>query len=135
MFTRLLLLFTIVPLIEIYVLIKLGQHIGALDTIMLVLLTGIFGAWMARSQGLLVLKKIQADLQNGQLPADSLTDGLIILIGGVLLITPGIITDCAGLLLLFPQTRKAFKKIITLQFKKYISKNNVYTNIHFDDLE
>ncbi len=134
MFTRFLLLFTIVPLIEIYVLIKVGQHIGALDTIMLVLFTGIFGAWMARSQGLLVLKKIQTDLQSGQLPADSLTDGLIILIGGVLLITPGIITDCTGLLLLFPQSRKVFKKLLTSQFKKYISKNNVYTNIHFDDL-
>jgi len=134
MFAKLLLLFTIVPLIEIYILIKVGQHIGALDTIMLVLLTGLFGAWMARSQGLIVLRKIQTDLHSGQLPAESLTDALIILIGGVLLITPGLITDCTGLLLLFPQSRRAFRKFITSQFKKYIAKNNVYTNIHFDDL-
>ena len=131
MFLRLLLLFTLVPLIEIWILIKVGQRIGALDTIALVVLTGLIGAWMARSQGLSVLQRIHHELEMGQLPSDSLTDGLIILIGGVLLITPGLLTDAIGFLLLFPQSRQVLKKFITSKFRTYISKNDFYFHSDF----
>jgi UPF0716 protein FxsA len=133
MFFKLFLLFTVIPLIEIWVLIQIGQRIGAFDTIALIILTGILGAFLARSQGFFIISKIQNDLQQGRMPADSLTDGLIIIVGAVLLITPGLITDIFGFLLLVPQTRLVLKQIILRQFKKYISRNNGYSNVHFHD--
>ena len=132
MFVRLFLLFTIIPILEIWVFIRVGQQIGAFDTIVLILLTGIVGALLARSQGFYIIAKIQHELANGQMPTESLTDGLIILAGGILLITPGFITDILGFLLLVPQTRRFVKKAITSQFKNYISRSNDYSNIHFE---
>lgn len=135
MFLRLFLLFTIIPMIEIYVLIKVGQHIGAFNTIGFIILTGIVGAYLARAQGFYIIAKIQSELQRGQMPTDSLTDGLIILVGAVLLVTPGFVTDTIGFVLLIPQTRQLLKQFATAQFRKYINRNNVYTDIHFTDLE
>ena len=133
MFFKLFLLFTIIPLIEIWVLIQIGQRIGAFETIALIVLTGALGAFLARSQGFLVISKIQNELQQGRMPTESLTDGLIILVGAVLLITPGLITDIFGFLLLIPQTRTLLKQFILDQFKNYISRNNGYSNIHIED--
>ena len=133
MFFKLFLLFTVIPIIEIWVLIQVGQRIGAFDTIALIVFTGIVGAFLARSQGFYIIAKIQNELQQGHMPTDSLTDGLIILVGAVLLITPGFVTDILGFLLLIPQTRSMLKQFIMTQFKNYISRNNVYSNIHFND--
>jgi UPF0716 protein FxsA len=119
MFFRLFLLFTIIPLIEIWVLIQVGQRIGAFDTIALIVLSGIIGAWLARSQGFHIIAKIQHELSQGQMPTDSLTDGLIIFAGAILLITPGFVTDVMGFVLLVPQTRIFVKKFVTSQFKNY----------------
>ncbi len=130
MFFRLFLLFTIIPLIEIWVLIQVGQQIGAFDTIALIILSGIIGAFLARSQGFYIISKIQHELSQGQMPTESLTDGLIILVGAVLLITPGFVTDVMGFLLLVPQTRVFVKKLVMSQFKNYISRNNVYSSYH-----
>jgi len=89
MLMKLILLFTIIPFIELSLLIELGTHIGTLNTIMVVIITGIVGAFMARIAGLSVLFKIQENLRAGIFPADELFDGVLILIGGALLITPG----------------------------------------------
>ena len=97
MFARLLLLFIFVPLIELAVLIDVGRIIGTFATLTLIVVTGIVGAYLARMEGFRVFFTIRHKMSVGQLPADELIDGLIILIAGVLLLTPGIITDCFGI--------------------------------------
>ncbi len=109
MLLRLILLFTVIPLIELYLLIQVGRYLGTLPTITIVLITGIIGGMLARSQGLSVQRKIRVDLQNGVIPTDSLIDGLFILIAGALLITPGMITDVCGFALMVPGFRGWFK--------------------------
>lgn len=121
MFARLFILFTIVPVAEIYLLIKLGRLLGAGTTIAIVLLTGALGAYLARQQGFSVLTKIQKDLQNGIPPTDRLLDGALILVGGVVLLTPGFLTDLTGLLLLLPPTRRIAKSYLTSWAKKRIN--------------
>ncbi|MCB0340668.1 MAG: FxsA family protein [Pseudobdellovibrionaceae bacterium] len=108
MFGFLLFMFTVVPAVELYLLIQVGQVIGAIETLGIVLLTGIVGAYMAKAQGYLILARIQRELSQGQLPAASLLHGLFLFAGGVLLVTPGFITDLAGLLMVFPLTRSLF---------------------------
>ena len=97
MLLRLLLLFTIVPLVELYLLIRLGTYIGAADTVAIVIGTGVVGGLLARSQGLAVVHRIRTELNQGRVPAESLFDGLLILISGAMLITPGLLTDGLGL--------------------------------------
>ena len=98
--------FTLIPAIEIYLLIQIGQSIGGLETFLLIILTGIIGAQLARSQGFALLRKIQEELASGIPSSNTLAEGLLILIGGILLITPGVITDGIGLLFIFPLSRK-----------------------------
>jgi len=109
MLGRLLLLFILIPLIELVILIDIGRIIGTGSTILLIVCTGVIGAYLARSEGMKTLYLIQNKLQSGQIPADEMLDGLIILIAGAVLLTPGILTDIFGFLLLFPQTRTYFK--------------------------
>jgi len=104
--------FILIPLIDLILLIKVSGAIGGMQTILLVIITGIIGANLARSQGLHVLKEIQKDVQKGSIPTDNLLSGLLVLIGGVLLITPGILTDIVGLSLMIPAVRKLFTKPI-----------------------
>jgi len=124
MFAKLLLLFITIPLLEMWLLIEIGKRIGTLNTIAIVIITGLAGAWLARSQGAQIIRNIQAELQIGRIPSEQLIDGLLILIGGVLLLTPGLLTDIAGLLFLIPLTRRLFKQIIKKQFDRYIQKNS-----------
>ena len=105
MFGILFLLFTVVPAMELYLLFQLGGAIGGVNTILVIFVTGILGASLARSQGLNILTKIQTDMQRGLVPADQIIHGLMVFAGGLLLITPGIITDFVGLSLVFPLTR------------------------------
>jgi len=117
MFGRLLLLFITVPLIEVLILIKLGSLFGFWPTIFLVIGTGILGAYLAKLYGLTIWYKIQQDLQAGLMPADKLVDGLLILIGGIVLLTPGLLTDLLGFMLLIPFTRSYFKRFAKRKFK------------------
>ncbi len=110
MFFRLLLLFTLVPLVELYILIKVGGLIGALNTILIIVVTGIAGAYLARSQGFKVVKRINRAIEEGRTPANELLDGLFILIGGFTLLTPGFLTDLLGLSMLFPLTRTLYTR-------------------------
>jgi UPF0716 protein FxsA len=116
MFLRLLLLFTVVPLVELFILVKLGSVVGVLPTVALVICTGVLGAWLARQQGLGVLKRLTTDLDQGRLPAEALIDGLLILIAGAVLLTPGLITDGLGFFLLIPQGRAAVRKLVAARF-------------------
>jgi UPF0716 protein FxsA len=110
MLIRLILLFTVIPLIELYLLIQVGRYLGSFQTIMIVLITGIIGGLLARSQGLSVQRQIRVNLQNGIIPTDSIIDGCFILIAGALLITPGMITDIFGFVLMVPSFRGSLKK-------------------------
>jgi UPF0716 protein FxsA len=111
MFFRLLLLFTLIPLIELYILIKVGGMIGALNTILIIVVTGITGAYLARTQGFRVIQKINLAIEQGRTPGRELLEGLFILIGGFTLLTPGFITDLMGLSMLLPLTRSFYIKI------------------------
>jgi UPF0716 protein FxsA len=106
LFSRLFLLFVGVPLLELLILVRLGQWVGFLPTVGLVLLTGFAGAALARLEGLRTIWKIRGELARGRLPASALFDGMAVLLGGILLLTPGILTDLVGLSFLFPPTRK-----------------------------
>ena len=109
MFLKLFLAFTLIPVIELYVLIKIGAVFGALNTILLVILTGAAGAYLARLQGMQTMYRIRARMQQGEMPAEDMLDAFIIFAAGVVLLTPGLLTDIAGLLLLLPPTRLRFK--------------------------
>jgi UPF0716 protein FxsA len=98
--------FTLVPAVEIYLLIQIGQVVGGLETFFLILITGMVGANLARSQGFALLRKIEQESQMGFPKSTTVAEGILILIGGVLLITPGVITDILGLLFIFPLSRK-----------------------------
>ena len=105
MLLKLFLAFTLIPLVEIYLLIKLGQNFGAITSILLVIFTGILGAYLPRMEGLRTLFRIQETMREGRMPGEELLDALLIAIAGLVLITPGFITDVVGFLLLFPFTR------------------------------
>lgn len=109
MFLKLFLAFTLIPMIELYLLIKIGSVIGAFNTLLLVILTGATGAYLARLQGLQVMFRVRERLQQGEMPAEDMLDALIIFIAGIVLLTPGLLTDMAGLLLLLPSIRFHFK--------------------------
>jgi UPF0716 protein FxsA len=105
MLGRLLLLFTVVPLLELYLLIEVGSRLGAATTVILIAVTGVAGALLARVQGFRVILEIRGRLAEGRLPADELLSGGLVVAGGLLLVTPGILTDVVGLALLLPFVR------------------------------
>ena len=123
-------LFTLVPLVELYLLIRLGTYVGAVDTIAIVIGTGVAGGLLAKSQGLAVLDRMRAELNQGRLPAESLFDGLLILIAGAMLITPGLLTDGLGLLLLIPWSRQAFKSWLKKKIQEKISEGEIHISTH-----
>ena len=119
---KLLLAFTIIPIIEIYLLIEIGSIFGVLTAITLVILTGFLGAFMARMQGLQTLFRIQESLREGRMPSGELLDALLIVIAGVVLLTPGFLTDSAGFLLLIPTTRNTIISWLQRQIElRYMS--------------
>lgn len=112
MFLRVFLLFTLVPLTELVVIIEVGRRLGTGVTIGLVLLTGVVGAYLARLEGFGVLRHIREDLENNRVPARGLVDGLLVLLGGLLLLTPGFITDLVGFLMLFGPSRNVIRRYL-----------------------
>jgi len=118
MFIKLFILFITVPILEIYVLLAVGNTIGLVPTILLVLATGIAGAQLARSQGISLMRRIQQELAEGRMPTEELIDGAMVLSGGLLLLTPGFCTDLTGFLLLAPFSRCYLKSWL----KKFLEK-------------
>ena len=105
MLGRLILLIIIGGMAELYILIKIGSHIGGFNTILLVVMTAVLGALLARRQSLRTLQQIQLSLSQGQIPAEELIDGVLILASGILFLTPGVLSDLFALVLLFSTTR------------------------------
>jgi len=98
-------LFVLVPLLELFLLIRIGRVLGAVNTVLIVILTGVLGAAFARTQGLGIIGRIRTALGRGELPGRELLEGVMILAGGIMLITPGFITDLAGFSLILPLSR------------------------------
>ena len=118
MFKLFLILFITIPLVEIAILIKIGSIIGAGYTIALVIGTAFLGVSLLRIQGISTLAKVQANISRGQLPATELIEGLILLISGALLLTPGFFTDTIGFLMLVPTLRQRLAETFFVNFMK-----------------
>lgn len=126
MLGRLLLLFTVLPLAELYLLIKVGTHLGAGATVVLVVLTGTVGALLARMQGFRAVIEIRARLREGRLPTDELLAGGLIVAGGLLLVTPGLLTDVVGLAVLLPPVRSRAVQWIKDFLRRKIQEGHVH---------
>jgi UPF0716 protein FxsA len=125
MLLKLFLAFTLVPMLELYLLIELGSVMGLLNTLALVILTGFAGAYLARMQGMQTMLRVRSQLQQGIMPAEDLIDAVIIFAAGIVLLTPGLLTDTAGLVLLFPTSRFYFKRWLRRKFDRWMQNSNV----------
>lgn len=125
MLSRLLLLFIIVPAVELILLIQMGRWIGTLPTVGLIVITGIVGAFLAKQQGMQVVTRVQREMQSGQMPGEALLDGAMILVAGAVLMTPGVLTDALGFLLLIPTSRKLLRKIAWRQVQRMIARGQI----------
>ncbi len=125
MLLKLFLAFTLIPVVEIYLLIKIGGHIGALNTVVLVVATGFAGAYLARMQGMQTMFRVRSSLQQGVMPTEDLLDAVLIFAAGIVLLTPGFITDISGLLLLIPETRLLFKRYLKKRLDTWMVEQNV----------
>ena len=124
-----LILIIVIPLIEIYLFIKIGSQIGAINTIALILITALLGVWYARFEGFNTLKSGITQLRNNELPIYEIVSGAAITIAAVMLIIPGFATDVFGILLIFPYTRKILLSKISEKYKRKKEKNNKYEKI------
>lgn len=109
MFAALALLFLVVPFVELYLLIQVGQVIGALPTIAVLVAVSVAGAWLVKREGLATLRRAQVQMSNGRVPGTELIDAVLIVFAGALLVTPGFLTDVIGILLLVPPVRAALR--------------------------
>ena len=121
MLLRLLLLFTVVPLVELALLLWIGEHTGWEFTLALVVVTGVVGASLARREGLRCWLEVQRRMAQGELPTDSLLEGLMILVAGAVLVTPGVLTDIFGFLLLVSPVRRLMRRWLARRLKASIS--------------
>ncbi len=125
MFRFFAILFVVAFGLELWGLITIGSWIGGWNTVLLVILTGILGAWLAKQQGMQVFRMVQHQLSRGQMPTDSLIDGVLILVGGILLLLPGFVTDVIGLVFLIPYTRMIIRHLLKRWLWNLISSGRV----------
>lgn len=124
MFKLLFLLFLIVPVVEIYLLIEVGSRIGAASTVLLIILTAMLGAFLLRIQGITTLARVQQSLDQGELPATELIGGLMLLLAGALLLTPGFFTDAVGFICLIPDIRnRVANSLLQSFFRTHVQKH------------
>lgn len=114
---RLILLFVLLPLCELFLLIRIGQLIGLFPTIAICIVTGVLGATLTRRSGVSILNRIQGEMSQGRVPAREIVEGLLVLVSGVVLLTPGVMTDAAGFLLLAPPIRRTVAGVLVHHFK------------------
>lgn len=119
-------LFIIVPVIEIVLFVLSGQLIGVWPTVALIVVTGVIGVWLSKRQGLAVIQEAKREFMYGRLPSGAILDGICVLVGGVLLLTPGFLTDIIGLLLLFPPTRSLIKPIVARWLKSLFERKTFF---------
>ncbi len=127
MLFKLVLIFIATPIVELAVLVYIGTLLGVLYTILIVVITGLIGAFLAKNQGLTTLSRIRSSTESGVLPTAELLQGALILIGGLLLLTPGLITDLVGFGMLIPQARNVVAKGLS----GFIQRNVQQREIHY----
>ena len=125
---KLLILFTVVPALELYLLLLLTDATDVFVTIGVILGTGILGTWLARQQGMATLARMNARMRKGEVPGTQLLDGLFILIAGALLMTPGLLTDALGFVLLIPVTRAAVRKVARAHIKRKMADGTIHVH-------
>lgn len=130
MLSRLIFIFVAVPLLELAVLLRIGQWIGLAPTVALVVATGVAGAALARRQGARAFLAVQRELASGRLPGRSLLDGLAVLVGGALLLTPGVLTDLLGFGLLFPGSRRRLQRLARRSLERRIREGAVEFQVY-----
>ncbi|MEE2768022.1 MAG: FxsA family protein [Actinomycetota bacterium] len=121
MLILLLVAFLVVPVVEIYLIVEVAQAAGILNTVALLILVSVVGAWMVRREGLGIFRRAQGELAAGRVPGRHMVDGLLVLVAGVLMLTPGFATDALGLILLFPPSRITVREIIIRRFTRRVS--------------
>ena len=127
MFFYLLIIFIILPIIEISIFIQVGGFVGTFNTILIIFLTAAVGVYFVRQQGFRTFQKIAVELQNQQIPVQGMFDGLVILVAGILLVTPGFLTDIIGFLGLIPHTRAFLLTVIkNLFLQRYSNAHKQY---------
>lgn len=122
MWIRLLLVLTVIPLVELVLLLTLADVAGFTALLAFIVGTGILGAWLLRRQGLKTLRGLRAELRGGRLPPKELLDGLLIFVAGFLMLTPGVLTDLIGIALLVPQSRSLFRKWLVAYMSSRLQK-------------
>ncbi len=123
---RLALLFVVLPILELILLIEIGRHIGSLPTLGIVVLTGVTGAWLARTEGLRVIFRFQEELVSGRLPGQAMLDGICVLVGGAFLLTPGVISDFLGFSLMLPLTRRRIQSWMRDNLERQVAEGRVH---------
>ncbi len=121
---KLVTLFILTPIIDLYILIKASQTMGFWTTVLLIIVTGIAGYFLAKSEGRIVLSKINEELSQGNIPGEDILNGFCILIGGVLLLLPGILTDIVGITMILPGTRDLYKEYLKRKFANKIKRGD-----------
>ncbi|CCQ97975.1 FxsA cytoplasmic membrane protein [[Clostridium] ultunense Esp] len=124
---KIILLFILLPILDLYILIKASQTMGFGVTVVLIILTGIAGYYLAKTEGRLVIRNINNAMSQGNIPGNEILTGFSILIGGFLLLLPGIVTDIIGITMVLPGTRNFYKEYIRRKIERMINKG--YTRI------
>ncbi|UOY94281.1 membrane protein FxsA [Ectobacillus sp. JY-23] len=122
----LVLLLILIPVTEVFVLLASAQWIGAIPTFAIMIATAVIGAFLAKRQGTSLLQDMRTRMERGEIPGDTVLDGVCILVGGILLMTPGYVTDIAGFILLLPATRVVVKQLIMKRMEAHIRRKQVF---------
>ncbi len=131
MMGRLLLLFIVVPILELALLLEIGERVGTPATLVLIVATGALGAYLARRQGFAVLRKVQSEMAAGRLPAGQIVEGVLILVAGAVLMTPGVLTDAFGFFCLVPAGRRLLQRYLARRLKRSVYDGDVKVSLDF----
>ncbi len=119
------LIFMLIPATEIFIYIQLGKYVGMPVVVLLILATGAAGVILSRQQGFYIIKRVRENLQSGIVPGNQLLDGLLVLVGAILLLTPGLLTDLTGFLLLLPWSRVYVREFIKKRLRRWMDEGKV----------
>ncbi|TML91412.1 MAG: FxsA family protein [Actinobacteria bacterium] len=119
-------LFVFVPIVELAVIIQVGQAIGVVETLLLMVLVSIVGAWLVKREGIGVWRRAQRQLDTGVMPGRELVDGVLIMVAGALLLLPGFVSDCLGILLLLPPVRALVRGLVIRRLRTRVVAQRTY---------
>jgi len=119
-------LFVFVPIVELAVIIQVGQAIGVVETLLLMVLVSIAGAWLVKREGIGVWRRAQRQLDTGVMPGRELVDGVLIMVAGALLLLPGFVSDCLGILLLLPPVRAVVRGLVIRRLRTRVVAQRTY---------